>query len=783
MPHAYETAYRPQAWIVDDDSTMRMLVCEALEQVGFLADGVEDGESALSRLERNVQRNVPDLLLLDIDMPGIDGFETCRRIRRTHDATALPIIMFTGMDDTESIGLAYECGATDFIGKPINWAILGHRALFVMRSVENMQALRLAEQRNAAMLKAIPDALFRLDADGRCIDFNPSAANDIAIDAAACVGRTLIEILPPSATDAILEALYLATADSDTASVHYAVSTEEGLRHYEIRMTASGPGERIALVHDITARKQQEDSIRMQAENAYKLAKAKSEFLASMSHEIRTPLNAVLGFAQVGIRDNEGRKSKEIFARIRDSGEILLGIVNDILDISKIDAGKLAIEKAEVDVGNLIERIRAMIAERADKKYIGFEIREGAGLPQTFEGDPLRITQIVLNLLSNAIKFTHRGGVALMLSAQDASIEFKVVDTGIGMTPEQMARVFQPFEQADNSITRQFGGTGLGLAISKKLVDMMYGTIAVESALGQGSEFTVRIPMQNARGALPPREQRSYEVPETMTRRELRLTGISILAADDSETNRLVLEGFLAAEGCTLLQVASGQQAIDRVRTLGVNAFDVVLMDVQMPDMDGYQATRRLHEIAPDLPVVGLSAHVMEEERSHCTAAGMADFVSKPIELNDLITAILKCTARMPMAPPTTAVAAKTPQPSDAEKIEFDPSLPLMDREAFLAPYLGRRDFVVKLIRIALKENDDTADRLRHAARHRDAEQISFIAHGLKGLGGNFKAETLNAFAAHTEYAAREQNPQMADLALRLADGLDTLLIEMASLL
>ena len=372
---------------------------------------------------------------------------------------------------------------------------------------------------------------------------------------------------------------------------------------------------------------------------AERLGRAKSEFLAHMSHEIRTPLNAVLGLAQVGVLASAGTASRATFERIGDAGSHLLGVINDILDFSRLDAGKVVVEQRPFELSVALANAAGFVADAVQRKGLGFELTMAPDLPEWVSGDARRLQQILINLLSNAVKFTVHGAVSLHVAREGEQIALAVVDSGIGMTAEQLARLFQPFEQADNSSTRQFGGSGLGLAISRSLARLMGGSITVQSTAGQGSRFTLRLPLPAADPARPAFDTRPSALDALLPRR---LAGLRLLAAEDLDVNRLILGAMLEHEGAEVVFAENGQAALDCVQQSGAGAFDVVLMDVQMPLMDGYEATRCLQTMAPALPVIGLTAHAMDEERDKCLAAGMVAHVTKPIDMETLVAAILR---------------------------------------------------------------------------------------------------------------------------------------------
>ncbi|WP_200330280.1 chemotaxis protein CheB [Thiocystis violacea] len=368
---------------------------------------------------------------------------------------------------------------------------------------------------------------------------------------------------------------------------------------------------------------------------AENLAHLRSEFLANMSHEIRTPMNGVLGFAEIGLRNyQDSDKARHAFQQIQDTGQRLLGVVNDILDFSKIEAGKLTIEQVACDLFGIFRQAIELTRERAEQKGLRLRIKVTKTLPRYCLADPLRLGQVLLNLLTNAIKFTHAGDVLLSADREADQLVLKITDTGIGMTPEQLANLFQPFQQADGSTTRRYGGTGLGLAISQRLLKLMDGSILIDSQPGQGTTCTLRIPYVAAPDPAP--------TPSADPQPAQPLAGLRLLIAEDEPINQLVLQDNLEAAGARVVLTNNGQEAVDRIAQDGPNAYDLVLMDIQMPVLDGYAATREILKLAPRLPIIGQTAHAMAEERQHCLDAGMVEHIAKPIDFGLLIRHLLE---------------------------------------------------------------------------------------------------------------------------------------------
>ncbi|NWG39557.1 MAG: response regulator [Hydrogenophilaceae bacterium] len=510
---------------------------------------------------------------------------------------------------------------------------------------------------------------------------------------------------------------------------------------------------------------------------AERLARVKSEFLANMSHEIRTPLNAVLGMATIGLRISGSQPCREHFQHIQDSGQHLLGIINDILDLSKLDAGRIKLETHPFQLVPVVEQAINLVAGHAREKNLSLSMNLAADLPTWVSGDSLRLRQVLANLLSNAVKFTHQGGITLTVSREGQATLFTVTDTGIGISPEQAACLFSPFEQADSSTTRKYGGTGLGLAISRNLATLMGGEITVQSVPGKGSSFTLRLPLPVSVPSIPAIAEHPNPVPASAKR----LTGLKVLAAEDVEVNRLILEDLLVHEGAQVQFAVNGKEALEQLEKAGVSSFDVVLMDIQMPVMDGHEAARRIRELAPALPVIGLTAHALPEERQRCLESGMLERVTKPVDIDTLVDVI----SRHVMWERGVDGVLAGNGTSDAVNKGLPPQqglppVPLIDWTALTRRYQGRSDFVVRLLGVARTSLSSTPDKLRNAIRQNDLDEIRFIAHSLKGSSGNLEAAKLMELARETELSARLGTTDAYKLAEELARLVEALLVELS---
>lgn len=496
-------------------------------------------------------------------------------------------------------------------------------------------------------------------------------------------------------------------------------------------------------------------------EAAEAASRAKGSFVANMSHEIRTPLNAVLGLARIIMRENEGRKSGRTAGQILEAGEHLLGVVNDVLDFSRIESGKLRIEMRAFRLMICVDEAIKLVSERAYSKHLLMQLEHEPGMPLWVEGDRLRIEQILINLLSNAIKFTERGRIVVALSCHGGQTHFKISDSGIGLSGEQMQRLFQPFEQADASTTRKYGGTGLGLVISRNLARQMGGDLVVESELGRGSVFTLSLPLQ----AVSPEAVAAW-----VSGGAARLVGLRILAVEDMELNRIVLGDMLENEGAQVVFAEDGRQALDLLVAPGGGHFDLLLTDIQMPVMDGYELAQRVRALHIGLPVIGLSAHVMPEAFEQSLGAGMSAHISKPIDCNALVASILQFVKRpaadQVLAPPALAVDLTASE--------------MIDWAALSERYRGRTEFSEKLFVIFLRTHSASPQKLRNAARAYDVETIKSLAHALQGIAGNIEASSLRELAIQTEQCIHEGREDSLSLAETLATHLADLLAMLA---
>ena len=530
----------------------------------------------------------------------------------------------------------------------------------------------------------------------------------------------------------------------------------------------------VAVFSDITERQQYIDGLCKAQQLAEEIAKTKSNFIANMSHEIRTPMNAIIGLSQLALNKQISSEVRGYLEKILNSSDSLLDILNDILDLSKVEAGRMTIEQNNFDLNIILKNLDSLFAARAEDKFLDFSIEVLPDVPRNLVGDALRLQQVLSNLLGNALKFTEHGKVTLKIgikqtSNEQATLLFCVEDTGIGIAKENIVKLFQPFSQVDNSISRRFGGTGLGLSISHTLLQLMGSDISVESTPGKGTTFSFELVLGITTQTTPHeaarynRYQEAGALSSGLRDRGQLLAGARILVAEDDTINQQVAREFLELSGITVVIANNGKEMLE---LLDQGPFDAVLMDVHMPVMDGIEATRRIRAQPrfAHLPIIALTADIASEGRENYLSGGMNDFIAKPIHPEQLITALLRWVEpneKAAMAPETGSPETARPGyiPPQAESNPSMDNLPdtvLSTDEGFdldniLGMLNGNQQQLIELLLSFMDGAVNIPSEIETKAMAGDLHAARGLAHRLSGTAANLGAKSLHAVAKQLE--------------------------------
>ncbi|MGD9717041.1 MAG: CHASE domain-containing protein [Sulfuricurvum sp.] len=615
---------------------------------------------------------------------------------------------------------------------------------------EMEESLKAERDYSANIIKETPIFVVGLAPDGTCNFVNPAGERISGYSAAELIGRNWWETFHPGESYAHIESLlHKLSTHADVRDYEMALTRKDGEERIIawnslIRSDANGECvEYIGFGYDITERKRVEAELMVAKEQAETANIAKSQFLANMSHEIRTPMNAVLGLSQLMFDSDLNPKQRDCIQKIYRSSKMLLEIINDILDYSKIEADKLELEEKSFALENVLSQLNAIFAQRAEEQGITLDFGMEENVPGIIVGDELRLDQILTNLLSNALKFTHKGKVSLNISLLErrgdrALIRFSAADTGIGMNESHIAKLFIPFSQADTSITRKYGGTGLGLTISRRLVNAMGGDLSVESRKGAGSTFSFDIDVavtawEREAAFITEREAPlGLGLASVHEKRNLsELGGLHVLLAEDNLLNQEVVTMMLGRVGIVPTIARNGKEAVELFLS-DPHRYDLLLMDLQMPIMSGYEATGIIRQYDAQIPIIALTAAAMIEDREKVLEAGMNDHLGKPIDMNDLYATIAKWSR------------ASEGVSSSAErlykKVSEDESV--LDEEYLQTVSSGKAERIHQLLSMFLAQLEGEFADLGEKVRHNDWEARAGI-HALKGVSGNIGAEAL----------------------------------------
>jgi PAS domain S-box-containing protein len=617
-----------------------------------------------------------------------------------------------------------------------------HRA-----NVKAARALRTSGEKFKAIFENMQDGYILSNAEGTITLVNPAAVRMLGYpNEAALLGKNMERDVFADPADRIALKAKLAAGGETTGHKATFTRADGGQLIVEgnVRLLRNADGSLAGIegiLRDMTAHYQNRTELIGARETAMAATRAKSEFIANVSHEIRTPLNAIVGLGHLLERSHLPPREREYVNKIQASSQMLLQSVNDVLDVSKMEARKLDLEQARFDLGELLDSVADVLIVPAREKGLTLSLRVSEGAPPHVIGDSFRIRQVLTNLVGNAIKFTERGEIVLGVAPvgtaatgdRVAHLRFSVRDTGIGIAPAHLEKIFEPFTQADGSTTRRFGGSGLGLTICRQLVEMMGGKLDVESAVGQGSTFSFTVPFEVPALSAPRPATSKGPVGKTLAQ----LRGRRVLVAEDNAINQEVARELLEAVGITVVIADNGRRAVEAATAAGAR-FDAILMDLQMPEMDGLEATGaiRAHPIAAGVPIIAMTAHALASEKERCLAGGMNDHVAKPVEPEKLYEALVRW-----VKPPEGAL-----------------DLPGVDVASALDRLGGDHPLYHRLLANLLREWDDAFTALDAAAERGDLITVRRTAHTLKG-----SSATLGVLPLATEAATLEQAPVTSD--------------------
>jgi PAS domain S-box-containing protein len=646
---------------------------------------------------------------------------------------------------------------------------------------ERTAELRASERRFQAFMDHSPAAAYVKDEDGRFVYVNATFPRVFGQPESFFLGKTDFDLWPAAEAERFREVDRRVLADGTTAEVIESCPTFDGTPHewmtFKFRLTdPSGRHFLAGMSIDVTERQRAEAALREANESLFALlaernrisddlavAKeaadaandAKSAFLANMSHEIRTPMSAIVGYADLLLDPRRTpRDQREALEVVRRNARHLLDLINDVLDLSKIEADRLDVDRAPFDLAAVLADVASMMRPRATDKGLAFDVAVAGAVPRHVVGDAVRLKQVLVNLVGNAVKFTAAGRVRLTCSpGGDADrVRFAVSDTGIGMTPAQVAGLFRPFTQADASTTRQFGGTGLGLTISRRLARLMGGDLTVESEAGVGSAFTADVTAAAAPGsaerltdatdlldppAAPP------EAPDAGAAEwSGQLTG-RVLLVEDGPDNRRLIAHYLRDAGAVVTAATDGQAALDAVAAAGDGAFAAIVMDMQMPRVDGYTAAAELRRRGCRTPIVALTAHAMSGDRAKCLAAGCTDYLTKPVDRLALLRAVHAAIGGCDGGPFEAVTASEPASGAAAAPVPHLRSTLLDDPK------------LAGLVRQYVDELPGQVRRMEEALRAEDLAALRRELHDVRGTAGGFGFRTLTELASDAGARAR----------------------------
>lgn len=652
-----------------DDRPENLLALEVMLARNYDLIKATSGKEALKIL---LKEQDFALILMDVFMPSMDGLETATLIRQSERLKYIPIIFLTAQTGAyDHIFRGYQAGAVDYMLKPLSPEILMAKVAVFVDLYKKNKELLLQEATLKIKMNQLAEAQalahigsWEWDVLNNNIEWSDELYRIFGLKPREFTAsyENYLAYIHPDDVDRVNGIIQQAYSDHNPFTfIHRLVRPDGTVRilNCKGKVIADENGQTIRMsgtAQDITEQRlAEEQAMRLIQEKnnaeraalvAEDTAKSKQQFLANMSHEIRTPMNAIIGFTKVILKTDLTDKQREYLNAIKASGDSLIVLINDILDLAKVDAGKMTFEKTPFNLPASISSMLLLFDSKIRENNIDLVVRYDDSIPDVLIGDPVRLRQIILNLLGNAVKFTAEGTitVAVRLLKQDTenvTIEFSVSDTGIGIPEDKLERIFDNFQQATSKTARLFGGTGLGLAIVKKLVQAQGGTLSVKSIMDQGSTFSFVLPFEKSTVEIDRGTGETFELHNDPK-------SVRVLVAEDVALNQLLMKTVLEAFGFEMDIAENGKVVIEKLQQ---NNYDVVLMDLQMPEMDGFEAAGHIRNVMNSLiPIIALTADVTSVDVDKCRDSGIDDYISKPVDEKVLYSKIVKYTQKKPIS-------------------------------------------------------------------------------------------------------------------------------------